>query len=58
MLKDETRIKKYELKKINLDKSPKSKLMSQILNSLNSKIKLNQEAQIMLKQEIDRKSVV
>ena len=35
MLKDKTGIKKHELTKINY-KSPKLKLMSQILNSLNS----------------------
>jgi hypothetical protein len=48
MLKDETE-KKYELKKINSDESPKPRLISQILNSLNPKFRLNQEAKSMLK---------
>jgi len=49
MLKDVTEKKKHELKKINSDESPKSRLMSQILNSLNSIFRLNQEAQINVK---------
>jgi hypothetical protein len=49
MLKDETGKKKYKLKKINPNESPKPMLMSQILNSLNPRFRLNQEAQINVK---------
>jgi uncharacterized protein YwgA len=48
MLKDKTG-KKNKLKKINSDESPKPRLMSQILNSLNFKFRLNQETHINIK---------
>jgi len=41
--------KKHELQKINPNKSSKPRLMFQILNSLNSRFKLNQEAHINVK---------
>jgi len=45
MLKNETGKKNMSLKKINPNESPKPRLMSQILNSLNPRFRLNQEAQ-------------
>jgi hypothetical protein len=56
MLKDETE-KKHELKKINSDESPKPKLMSQILNSLNPRFRLNQKPKSMLKSQINFKLI-
>ena len=41
---------KHEFKKqINPNESPKPRLMSQILNSLNPRFRLNQKAQINIK---------